>query len=181
MSNAIANLILQPEDKSVYLDRRRPATTPTFATRQSVGSALAHEEWHRLAGQSRPILRNTIHYCLPHGITTLSEALTFHRAVSTTVRVCRRTTARFVILSMSANSTPPNKPEQFATATKVPTPEELAALPHDNGAAKLNGVIWMLTGVSGGFLALRIYCKFLRRKGLWWDDIILIAAWVRSG
>lgn len=30
------------------------------------------------------------------------------------------------------------------------------------------------------FLALRIYCKFLARgrRGLWWDDWILVAAWV---
>ncbi len=68
-------------------------------------------------------------------------------------------------------------PQQYA-APAAPTPEELAALPHDNGAPKLNAVVWVLTGLSGAFLALRIYCKFSRRKGLWWDDYLLIAAWV---
>ncbi|KAK3328721.1 hypothetical protein B0H66DRAFT_578817 [Apodospora peruviana] len=80
---------------------------------------------------------------------------------------------------MSSSNSPSNKPEQFAPPGAAPTtPEELAALPHDNGAAKLNGAVWTLTAIAGTFLALRIYCKFLRHKGLWWDDIILIAAWV---
>ena len=37
---------------------------------------------------------------------------------------------------------------------------------------------WTLVGVSALFLALRIYCKFLKRRGLWWDDHLLVAAWV---
>jgi hypothetical protein len=32
--------------------------------------------------------------------------------------------------------------------------------------------------LSAAFLGLRIYCKFLRHRSLWWDDHILIAAWV---
>ncbi|KAK3312689.1 hypothetical protein B0H66DRAFT_643870 [Apodospora peruviana] len=36
---------------------------------------------------------------------------------------------------------------------------------------------WLLTSVSGLFLALRLYCKFLKKRGLWWDDHVLIAAW----
>jgi len=40
--------------------------------------------------------------------------------------------------------------------------------------------IWALVAVSGLFLALRIYCKFLKHRGLWWDDHILVAAWVRT-
>ncbi len=78
--------------------------------------------------------------------------------------------------AMSTTDAAP-KPEQYA-APALPTAEEIAALPHDNGGPKLNGVIWMLTGVSGLFLAMRVYCKYLRHKGLWWDDIILVAAWV---
>ncbi|KAM7211087.1 hypothetical protein V8F06_013528 [Rhypophila decipiens] len=71
-----------------------------------------------------------------------------------------------------------NKPDQFAGPSTLPSPEEEAALPHNNQATKLNSAIWVLTTLSGGFLALRLYCKYLRRKGLWWDDIILIAAWM---
>jgi len=58
------------------------------------------------------------------------------------------------------------------------TPEMLAALPHDNDGPKLNAVIWTLTGVSAVFLALRLYCKTSRAKGMWWDDWVLLAAWV---
>ena len=78
---------------------------------------------------------------------------------------------------MSTNSLA--KPEQFAAPVGPPTPEQLAALPHDNAGPKLNAVVWFLTILSGLFLGLRVYCKHLRHKGLWWDDFILIAAWVR--
>ena len=43
----------------------------------------------------------------------------------------------------------------------------------------LNRVIWVLAGLSGLFLGLRLYCKRLRRKQLWWDDYFLMASWVR--
>jgi hypothetical protein len=59
-----------------------------------------------------------------------------------------------------------------------PTPEMLAALPHDNAAPRLNATLWTLTGISLIFLALRVYCKSFRSRRLWWDDWILIAAWV---
>ncbi|CAK7225188.1 hypothetical protein SCUCBS95973_005777 [Sporothrix curviconia] len=53
-----------------------------------------------------------------------------------------------------------------------------ADLPHDNQAPQLNFTIWLLTGLSVGFLSLRIYCKFLRGRGLWWDDYVLISSWL---
>ncbi|KAK4192345.1 hypothetical protein QBC35DRAFT_374073 [Podospora australis] len=43
---------------------------------------------------------------------------------------------------------------------------------------QINFTIWLLTAISAAFLALRVYCKFLRHRGLWWDDHILIASWV---
>jgi len=43
---------------------------------------------------------------------------------------------------------------------------------------QINFTIWLLTALSAAFLALRVYCKFLRHRGLWWDDYILIASWV---
>ena len=86
---------------------------------------------------------------------------------------------------MSANSgapnsgpPPPAKPDQYAAPVTF-TPEMLALLPHDNQGPKLNAVIWLLTGISAVFLSLRIYCKFLRHNRPWWDDYVLIAAWVR--
>ncbi|KAK1756994.1 hypothetical protein QBC47DRAFT_451496 [Echria macrotheca] len=58
------------------------------------------------------------------------------------------------------------------------TPEQYAALPHDNAGPRVNAVVWSLTTISGLFLALRMYCKAWRSKGTWWDDWVLIAAWI---
>ncbi|KAK3990830.1 hypothetical protein QBC44DRAFT_58099 [Cladorrhinum sp. PSN332] len=44
--------------------------------------------------------------------------------------------------------------------------------------AQINFTIWLLTALSAAFLALRVYCKFLRHRGLWWDDHVLIASWI---
>ncbi|KAK2012054.1 hypothetical protein LZ32DRAFT_560233 [Colletotrichum eremochloae] len=37
---------------------------------------------------------------------------------------------------------------------------------------------WSQVGLSAFFLSLRLYCKFKKRSGLWWDDHILIASWI---
>jgi hypothetical protein len=58
------------------------------------------------------------------------------------------------------------------------TPEELAALPHDDRGPALVATSWSLTCLAALFLGLRVYCKIARRRALWWDDWILIAAWV---
>jgi hypothetical protein len=58
------------------------------------------------------------------------------------------------------------------------TPEQLALLPHDNGGLRLVVTIWVLNFLALTFLLARVYCKFLRHRGLWWDDGILIAAYV---
>ncbi|KAI1660847.1 hypothetical protein F4813DRAFT_386257 [Daldinia decipiens] len=41
----------------------------------------------------------------------------------------------------------------------------------------LNASNWTLTALAGIFLGLRVYCKLSRKRGLWWDDHILILAW----
>jgi hypothetical protein len=53
-----------------------------------------------------------------------------------------------------------------------------ALLPHDSAGPEANAVAWSLLAVAGAFLGLRLYCKYLGRRGLWWDDRILIASWV---
>ncbi|KAL1837602.1 hypothetical protein VTJ49DRAFT_3620 [Mycothermus thermophilus] len=68
-------------------------------------------------------------------------------------------------------------PEQYADP-KQATEEQMAMLPHDDAGPMLNAVVWTLTNISGIFLALRIYCRLSRRRGLWWDDGFLIAAWI---
>ncbi|KAF3033924.1 hypothetical protein E8E11_001640 [Didymella keratinophila] len=47
----------------------------------------------------------------------------------------------------------------------------------DNGPL-IVGITWWLTFLCGGFLGLRVYAKLSRRRGLWWDDWILIFSWV---
>ncbi|EXF72978.1 hypothetical protein CFIO01_04684 [Colletotrichum fioriniae PJ7] len=49
--------------------------------------------------------------------------------------------------------------------------------PEDYGPT-INAVIWSQVGASLFFLCLRLYCKFKKRSGLWWDDHVLIASWV---
>lgn len=53
-----------------------------------------------------------------------------------------------------------------------------SSLPHDDLGPQLNAVFWTLTSLSFLFMALRLYCKYLRGRRLWWDDYVLIASWV---
>lgn len=55
----------------------------------------------------------------------------------------------------------------------------LATGPVPNRGPAAAAVIWALVGMSTVFLALRIYCKIWRSRGLWWDDLVLIISWVR--
>jgi hypothetical protein len=47
-----------------------------------------------------------------------------------------------------------------------------------NRGPLLVAVSWVLVFASGVFLSLRIYCKFKRKRNLWWDDYILIFSWL---
>ncbi|ENH71286.1 hypothetical protein FOQG_13585 [Fusarium oxysporum f. sp. raphani 54005] len=44
--------------------------------------------------------------------------------------------------------------------------------------ATIIAVCVSLTLLAGLFLGLRLYCKIIRHRGFWWDDYILIAAWI---
>ena len=57
---------------------------------------------------------------------------------------------------------------------------DLSKLPHDDLGPQLNYTIWLLTMLAAGFLGLRVYCKLIRHRGLWWDDHVLIVSWVRE-
>lgn len=39
--------------------------------------------------------------------------------------------------------------------------------------------LWCLFAGASVFLALRLWCKITRRHGLWYDDYVLLAAYVR--
>ncbi|KAI1394666.1 hypothetical protein F4819DRAFT_480929 [Hypoxylon fuscum] len=38
--------------------------------------------------------------------------------------------------------------------------------------------IWFMVGVSLLALVLRFYCRLSRQRSLWWDDFVLLAAWI---
>ncbi len=78
----------------------------------------------------------------------------------------------------AAGTSPPSWPSQLTPRDQAPGPGD--GLPHDSAAMHLNTTIWVLVGFSAFFLVLRLYCKFLRHRGFWWDDYILIGAWVRE-
>ncbi|KAI1382850.1 uncharacterized protein F4822DRAFT_98770 [Hypoxylon trugodes] len=42
----------------------------------------------------------------------------------------------------------------------------------------INAIVWVLISLATVFLGLRIFCKYKRNRGLWWDDWILIASWL---
>ncbi|KAK1574722.1 uncharacterized protein LY79DRAFT_496595, partial [Colletotrichum navitas] len=48
----------------------------------------------------------------------------------------------------------------------------------DDRVTRLLASTWSLIGTSATLLALRIYCKIWRGRGLWWDDHLLVAAWI---
>jgi hypothetical protein len=66
----------------------------------------------------------------------------------------------------------------FSMAAPGLTPEQLAQLPHDDRGPAMLAAHWGLTALATVFLALRVYCKRITGLSLWWDDWILIAAWV---
>lgn len=50
-----------------------------------------------------------------------------------------------------------------------------------NRGPQVNAACWSLFGFCSIFMVLRVYCKFKRNRGLWWDDYILGASWVCLG
>lgn len=68
--------------------------------------------------------------------------------------------------------------DPHATQASLQARQTSTDLPHDDHGPRLNIAIWFLTGVAAVFLSLRLYCKRIRQKKLWWDDYILIAAFI---
>jgi hypothetical protein len=48
----------------------------------------------------------------------------------------------------------------------------------DDRGPRLVASCWSLTAAAAIFLAMRVYCKIWRGRGLWWDDHLLIISWV---
>jgi hypothetical protein len=50
--------------------------------------------------------------------------------------------------------------------------------PTDDRGPLTVALIWSMVVFASVFLAMRLYCKVARQNGLWWDDHLLIAAFV---
>ncbi|KAI0408372.1 hypothetical protein F4802DRAFT_409759 [Xylaria palmicola] len=62
---------------------------------------------------------------------------------------------------------------------RVIPPTELGdQLAPDNFGPSVEVCVWSLAILAGGWLALRLYLKFRRHRGLWWDDHALAISWV---
>lgn len=61
----------------------------------------------------------------------------------------------------------------------LPTGEDLSdAERNDSYNVKILASCWTVGVLSSVMIALRIYCKHMRSRRLWYDDYILITAWV---
>ncbi|CAK7237478.1 hypothetical protein SBRCBS47491_009989 [Sporothrix bragantina] len=58
------------------------------------------------------------------------------------------------------------------------TAASVAGLPHDNYGPELVILSFGLVLASALFLALRIHLKVSHRRGLWYDDYLLVASWI---
>ncbi|KAK0648575.1 hypothetical protein B0T16DRAFT_325546 [Cercophora newfieldiana] len=78
--------------------------------------------------------------------------------------------------SFRGHNRPPSSSNRTVQSTSGSSPFRVSQM--EDYGPQVNFIIWLLTAVSAAFLALRVYCKFLRHRGLWWDDHVLIASWV---
>ncbi|KAL1844508.1 hypothetical protein VTK73DRAFT_2393 [Phialemonium thermophilum] len=82
------------------------------------------------------------------------------------------------VMSSSSFSSSSSSGGAHGNGTWKGWPQDFSRFPHPNYGPQINYAIWLLTGLAAGFLALRVYCKFLRHRGLWWDDYVLVVSWV---
>lgn len=83
---------------------------------------------------------------------------------------------------MSALPTPTTSPADAEAAAKASAYAELARkFPMPSGDTgippRVYGIIWSLWALTTIFIVLRIYCRAVRAKKLWWDDWLLLGAY----
>ncbi|KAK3681769.1 hypothetical protein B0T22DRAFT_445374 [Podospora appendiculata] len=49
---------------------------------------------------------------------------------------------------------------------------------NDDQGQRILVTIWILTGLSGLFLLVRLFCKLMTKRLLWWDDHVLALSWI---
>ncbi|KAK0711898.1 hypothetical protein B0H67DRAFT_555801 [Lasiosphaeris hirsuta] len=50
--------------------------------------------------------------------------------------------------------------------------------PSDDQGPRILITTWTLTGLSGTFLVVRLFCKLHTKRRLWWDDYVLALSWI---
>jgi hypothetical protein len=122
-----------------------------------------------------------LHYARSYSEAAAAEALRtlHHRHIHSNASATGNFTAQQNVtdfrLSMASNMT---TGAGRANGTSALTTSFSGRISTENYGPQINFTIWLLTALSATFLALRVYCKFLRHRGLWWDDYLLIASWV---
>ncbi|KAL8366882.1 hypothetical protein RB595_005042 [Gaeumannomyces hyphopodioides] len=72
---------------------------------------------------------------------------------------------------MSGDGAPPGSP--------LPGIDPLTGVCSADNVGPVSEIIsWVLVGVSFVFLALRLYCKWIKSKTFWWDDWLLVITWI---
>jgi len=49
-----------------------------------------------------------------------------------------------------------------------------------NPVKEVNAGLWTLLVSASVFLSLRLWCKYAKRNGLWYDDYVLVISWVSN-
>lgn len=107
--------------------------------------------------------------------TRLADA--FHHLASILVFVSQAIPLREILPIMNATLAnpllPPLPQAQGSTTVVVQLSAEDRYI-----EPKIDVLSWVMTILAGTVVGLRIYNKFRRRLPLWWDDYIVIVAWV---
>ncbi|KAI0483488.1 hypothetical protein F4859DRAFT_400492 [Xylaria cf. heliscus] len=72
------------------------------------------------------------------------------------------------------NDTVPGSPQDRV----VPATELVDEPDHDDFGPSIEACVWGLAILAAGWLALRLYLKIRKHRGLWWDDHFLSISWI---
>ncbi|KAI1122626.1 hypothetical protein F5Y10DRAFT_253645 [Nemania abortiva] len=61
---------------------------------------------------------------------------------------------------------------------EIPPIELEDDLDHDDFGPSVEACVWALVVLAAGWLALRLYLKIRKHRGLWWDDHFLTISWI---
>ncbi|KAK4204536.1 hypothetical protein QBC40DRAFT_303418 [Triangularia verruculosa] len=91
------------------------------------------------------------------------------------------TTLLELLLPRDVNPDPSTSPPH-PSSTEYCDLKALGLLPPDypmpDRGPIVSRTVWAFLAFSTVFIALRVYCKKWRSRGLWWDDYVLIVSWL---